>query len=102
MADPKPGHFGDCAISTERGPGIKQVDLGLSKKFMITERQNVEFRAEAINAFNSPIFTVNGYAIDVFSGANITNGAYSPSASTGIVNSSFGARNLQFALKYTF
>jgi hypothetical protein len=102
MADPKPGHFGDCSISTERGPGIKQVDLGLSKKFLITERQNVEFRAEAINAFNSPIFTVNGYAIDVFSGANIKNGAYSPSASTGIVNSSFGARNLQFALKYTF
>jgi hypothetical protein len=102
MADPAAGHFGNCGVSTERGPGIKQVDLGLSKRFMLTERQNLEFRAEAINAFNSPIFAVQGYAIDVFSSANIQNGAYSPSASTGIVNTSQGARNLQFALKYTF
>lgn len=103
MADPPTGKFGNCAVSTERGPGIKQVDLGVSKKFMLTERQNLEFRAEAINAFNSPIFAVQGYSIDVFSGANILpNGTYSPSASTGIVNTSQGARNLQFALKYTF
>ncbi len=103
MADPPAGHFGNCAVSTERGPGIKQVDLGLSKKFMLTEHQNIEFRAEAINAFNSPIFAVSGYSIDVFSGANILpNGTYNPSASTGIVNTSVGARNLQFALKYTF
>jgi len=102
MADPPAGKFGNCGVSTERGPGIKQVDIGLSKKFAITERQTVEFRAEAINAFNSPIFVVNGYSIDVFSGANISNGVYSPSAPTGIVNTSQGARNLQFALKYSF
>jgi hypothetical protein len=91
MADPAAGHFGNCGVSTERGPGIKQVDLGLSKRFPITERQNVEFRAEAINAFNSPIFVVNGYSIDVHGGSN-----------EGVVNTSQGARNLQFALKYTF
>jgi hypothetical protein len=51
----------------------------------------VEFRAEAINAFNSPIFVVNGYSIDVHGGSN-----------EGVVNTSQGARNLQFALKYTF
>jgi hypothetical protein len=91
MADPAPGKLGNCAVSSERGPGIKQVDVGLSKKFAITERQNVEFRAEAINSFNSPIFVVNGYAIDVHGGSN-----------EGVVNTSAGARNLQFALKYTF
>lgn len=102
MSDPSAGHFGNCGVGTERGPGIKQVDVGLSKKFSITERQNLEFRAEAINAFNSAIFAVQGYSVDVFSSSNIKNGAYSPSASTGIVNTSVGARNLQFALKYTF
>jgi hypothetical protein len=91
MRDPAPGHFGSCGVSTERGPGLKQVDFGLSKRFMLTERQNVEFRAEAINAFNTPIFTVQGYQIDVLS-----------SPLVGVVNSSQGARNLQFALKYTF
>ena len=91
MADPAPGKLGNCGVSTERGPGIKQVDVGLSKKFPLTERQSVEFRAEAINSFNSPIFVVNGYSIDVHGGSN-----------EGVVNTSAGARNLQFALKYTF
>jgi hypothetical protein len=91
MKDPAAGHFGNCGVSTERGPGIKQVDVGVSKKFPITERQNVEFRFEAINAFNSPIFVVQGYAIDVHGGSN-----------EGVVNTSQGARNLQFALKYSF
>ncbi len=91
MAAPAAGKFGNCGVSTERGPGIKQVDVGMSKKFPITERQSVEFRAEAINAFNSPIFAVQGYSIDVHGGSN-----------EGVVNTSVGARNLQFALKYTF
>ena len=88
---PAPGKFGNCGVSTERGPGIRQVDIGVSKSFPITERQRVEFRAEAINSFNTPIFTVNGYSIDVHGGSN-----------EGVVNTSAGARNLQFALKYIF
>ena len=91
MANPPAGQFGDCGTSTERGPGLKQVDIGLTKFFPITERQNLEFRAEAINAFNSPIFVVQGYVVDIFGGSQ-----------EGVVNTSQGARNLQFALKYSF
>ena len=91
MAAPPANRFGTCGISTERGPGIKQVDIGLHKQFFITERQNIEFRAEAINAFNSPLFAVNGYAIDIFGGTQ-----------EGVVNTSQGARNFQFGLKYNF
>jgi hypothetical protein len=91
MAAPAPGHFGTCGVGTERGPGIKQVDMGLSKKFPITERQTLEFRFEAINAFNTPIFVVSGYVVDIFGGSN-----------EGVVNTSQGARNLQFGLKYSF
>jgi hypothetical protein len=67
MRDPAAGKLGNCAISTERGPGLKQIDLSLSKKFKITERQNLEFRFDAINAFNTPVFTVQGYQVDIFS-----------------------------------
>ncbi|HTS25914.1 MAG TPA: carboxypeptidase regulatory-like domain-containing protein [Bryobacteraceae bacterium] len=115
MRDPATGKLGNCPISSERGPGLRQIDLSLSKKFRITERQNLEFRFDAINAFNSPIFTVQGYQIDIFSNAYslmTANGGpctsstatcvRNPSALTGVVNSSLGARNLQFALKYTF
>ncbi len=115
MRDPAPGKLGNCPISSERGPGLRQIDLSLSKKFRFGERQSVEFRMDAINAFNSPIFTVQGYQIDIFSNAyslmTPSGGACTsasatcvrnPSALTGVVNSSLGARNLQFALKYTF
>jgi hypothetical protein len=91
MADPAPGHLGTCGVGTERGPGLKQIDLGLSRQFKITERQHVEFRFEAINALNTPVLTVTGYSIDVHGGSN-----------EGVVNTSTGARNLQFGLKYTF
>ncbi len=91
MAHPAPGTLGNCGVSTERGPGLKQVDFSLHKAFSITERQTLEFRAEAINAFNTPIFLVQGFSADVFGGSNF-----------GVINTSLGARNLQFGLKYRF
>ena len=108
MAIPGPGMLGNCGISTERGPGLKQMDMSLSKVFPITERQNIQFRFDAINAFNTPIFAVSGYATDVFPGGGInaaqygTNAAYTASIPTGVVNQSLGSRNLQFSLKYRF
>jgi hypothetical protein len=108
MAIPAPGKLGSCGISTERGPGLRQIDMSLSKKFPITERQWVEFRFDAINTFNTPIFGVSGYATDVFPGGGIdksrygTDAAYTAGIPTGVVNTSQGARNLQFALKWFF
>ncbi len=99
MGNPPAGQFGNCGVSTERGPGLKQVDIGVSKFFPITEKSKLEFRAEAINAFNSPIFTVAGYSIDVV-GFNADGSVNTPN--TGLVNSSQGARNIQFGLKYNF
>lgn len=99
MGNPPPGQFGNCGVSTERGPGLKQVDIGLSKFFPITEHSNLELRAEAINAFNSPIFTVTGYSIDVI-GFNANGTVNTPS--TALVNTSDGARNIQFGLKFNF
>ncbi len=108
MAIPAAGKLGNCPISSERGPGLKQVDMSLSKVFKITERQSLEFRFDAINTFNTPIFAVAGYATDVFPGGGIDKSKYGSDPSytsgipTGVVNSSVGSRNLQFALKYHF
>ena len=108
MSIPGPGKLGTCGISTERGPGIKQFDMSLSKRFAITERQSLEFRFDAINALNTPIFAVNGYSTDVYPGGGINNAkygsdpAYTASIPTGVVNTSIGSRNLQFALRYQF
>jgi len=91
MSNPPAGYFGNCGVSTERGPGLAQVDIGVDKNFTIRENQYVQFRAEAINAFNTPVLDVVGYSIDVYGGSG-----------AGVVNTSQGARNLQLALKYVF
>ena len=39
-----------------RGPGYSNWDLSLFKNFPIHERANIQFRAQAFNAFNTPLF----------------------------------------------
>ena len=49
--------FGNVARTIPyRGPGMKNWDISLFKNFSIKEKFNAEFRAEALNAFNSPLF----------------------------------------------
>jgi hypothetical protein len=93
MSNPPAGYFGNCGVGTERGPGLKQIDLSVAKDFAIPgrEKQYVEFRAEAINAFNTPVLDVIGYSADIFGGSQ-----------AGVINTSQGARNLQLALKFVF
>lgn len=82
-----PGQFGTCGVGTVRGPGLHTVDFALDKFFNITESKRIEFRGEAINLTNTPILN-------------------SPSAGLGtqlgLIQSSQGARNIQFALKFLF
>jgi hypothetical protein len=108
MAIPGQGKLGNCPISSERGPGYRQIDASLGKTFTIKEGKTLEFKFDMINAFNTPIFAVSGYATDIYPGGGIdktqygTNAAYTSSIPTGVVNTSIGARNLQFALKFHF
>jgi len=49
--------FGNLARTIPyRGPGIANWDTSLFKSFLITESVNAEFRAEALNTFNTPQF----------------------------------------------
>jgi hypothetical protein len=79
--------FGNCGVGIIRGPGIHTADLAVSKLFTITEHQNLEFKAQAINFTNTPIL-------------NAPSSGLGPQL--GLVNSSQGARQIQFGLKYNF
>ena len=67
MADPAPGNLGNCPVLSERGPGLQADRPRPFADVQLTERQRMEFRFDAINAFNTPFFTVQGYQIDIFS-----------------------------------
>jgi hypothetical protein len=47
-----------------RGPGAWNFDVALSKTFVLTERLNLEFRAEGFNIFNHHNIYVNGFNAD--------------------------------------
>ena len=81
------GTFGTCGVSTVRGPGIASADLGLSKRFVIREKGNLELRGEFINATNTPILNAPKVALG---------------STLGVLQSSQGARNIQLGLKYNF
>ena len=54
------------------GPGYANFDLSLNKTFHVTERVHAEFRAEALNAFNTPQFNGPNLAADSSTAGKIT------------------------------
>ncbi len=57
---PAPGTFGNLGRNALRAPGISQLDLTLSKSLAVTERVNLQFRAECFNILNKAVFAVPG------------------------------------------
>jgi hypothetical protein len=46
--------IGSSSRNPVRGPGLQNADLMIGKTFRVTERANLEFRAEAFNVSNTP------------------------------------------------
>jgi hypothetical protein len=81
------GTFGSCGVGTVRGPGLATADVSFLKSFTIRERQKLEVRSEFINLTNTPILQAPTTSLG---------------STLGLIQSSQGARNIQFALKYSF
>ncbi len=57
--------FGNVGRNTSRGDRNENVDLSIFKNFRITERFNLQYRLQMINAFNHPNFGIpNGINLD--------------------------------------
>ncbi len=63
-----------------QGPGSNNSDVSINKNFKITEKVNAQFRAEALNAFNTPQFGNPTLMLVVPSNGAVT---ATPSISTG-------------------
>ncbi len=57
---PLPGTFGNSSRNSLTGPGLAQLDVTLGKRFPVTEKTNIEFRAEIYNILNHANFANPG------------------------------------------
>jgi hypothetical protein len=72
-----------------RGPAVNTLDAALLKSWKTTERQRLEFRLEASNVRNHPVFANPGTT-------------YGSSTFGQITGTKVGSRNMQLGLKYYF
>jgi hypothetical protein len=86
-----PTGFGTCSNGSLRGPGLSTFDASLQKQFSIFESLHSEFRFEAVNVLNHPIFNQPDMTV--------SDASFGVSKTTTATQ---GARQLQLALKFTF
>jgi hypothetical protein len=98
FALPQCGTVGNIGRNTFHGPSGFYSDMSVVKKFRITEKLNAQFRADAFNVFNHPVyaFSANNGAntcVDCQGGNNgkITN-----------IEDGLSMRQLQFAIRFDF
>lgn len=87
--------FGNSGRNILYGPGTKQIDISLFKSFALGEQRQIQFRAEAFNAFNTPQFNNPNTQIG-FSGVARITSAGNPTVFQRT------PRQIQLALKFYF
>ena len=86
---PAPGVFGNSGRNTLRGPGIQDLDVSISRNFVIKERMKLQFRVESFNLTNTVAFGLPN--------ANVSGG------SPGVITSlAADPRIMQFAGRLSF
>ena len=97
FAPPATGELGNSSRAPVSGPRFVNTDLSLVKRFPVTERMRVDFRAEFFNLLNHPHFYLPGSA-----GVNGMQDFNAPST-FGVINGTLNdPRVIQFALKLVF
>jgi hypothetical protein len=98
FADPGVGNLGNIGRNTYYGPSGFYDDMSISKKFHIYERLTAQFRMDAFNIFNHPVyaFSANNGATTCIDCQGGNNGKI-----TGLEGGS-NMRALQFALRFDF
>jgi Carboxypeptidase regulatory-like domain/TonB dependent receptor len=98
FTDPGPGNLGNIGHNSFRGPAGFYSDLSVTKNFPITERFKAQFRMDAFNVFNHPVYA--------FSGNNGANPCIDcQGGNNGKITDIEGGttmRELQFALRFNF
>jgi hypothetical protein len=90
---PLSGAYGNVGRNILQGPNLVETDFSAAKKFSLTERLNLQFRAELFNLFNHTNFNTPNPVVY----AAATGG---PSPTAGVITSTATtSRQVQFGLK---
>jgi hypothetical protein len=90
---PLPGTYGNLGRNTLNAPGLVSTDIAIARKFSLTERLNLQFRAEIFNLFNHTNFNAPNPVVYAAS----TGG---PSPTAGVITATAtSSRQVQFGLK---
>ena len=73
-----------------QGPGYANTDLSINKSFKIGERVSAQFRAEALNATNTPEFSNPGLSFTATQASATAPAVLTPTATTGIISGTVG------------
>jgi|KBSSwiStaDraftv2_1062776.scaffolds.fasta_scaffold10704_4 hypothetical protein len=98
FADPGVGNLGNIGRNSFHGPSGFYSDMSAVKKFQITEKLNAQFRVDAFNIFNHPV-----YAFSANNGASTCIDCQG--GNNGKITSLEGGttmRQLQFAVRFDF
>ena len=104
FAAPQGLTFGNAGRNILRNPSRTNVDMGLFKRFALTESKAFEFRAEGFNVFNHTQFSGVYNSASCYAGADNSAGDPSCLAGNSFLHPS-GAHNpriLQFGMKFLF
>ena len=99
FAPPTPGHNGPTVMPEMFGPAFFTSDLSAFKNFRISERQKIQFRFEAFNFMNHPLYTFGSDSnlnLSFDSNGKVANPQF------GTTTNKIGRRILQLAIKYYF
>jgi hypothetical protein len=91
-----PGFLGNVVRNSLPGPGTISADFSITKETKITERLNMEFRAEAFNFINH--WNVGGQYAGILGEINSPTAGSTNSSQSPVVT----PRQIQFALKFDF
>jgi len=90
---------GTLGLQAMVGPPTKSLDFSTFKDFAVTERFKFQFRGEAFNLFNHPIFNLPGQNINDSKSVNPSN-----NGQFGLITSTVNGteRRIQGSLRFTF
>lgn len=98
--------FGTSGFNILRGPGLGNLDASLFRDFRLTERFKLQFRAEAMNATNTPHFANPGTNVSNMTrnldGSLNLNGYTEIRSVTSVGREGVGERFLRFGLRISF